>query len=309
VKRFAAAVIALLAAFGLAAPLASAPADPTIVAAGDIACDVLPNAPKEEVDDRSGPTDCRMVQTADLIARLHPAAVLPLGDEQYADGAYAAFQSSYGPTWGRFDAIAHPVPGNHEYLTLGADGYFRYFGERAGERGRGYYSYDIGAWHFVAINANCGHAAGCGPGSPQERWLASDLASHKSACTLAYWHQPRFSSGNHHSDANYQPFWEDLYAARADIVLNGHDHDYERFDPQTPSGAADAARGIREFVVGTGGKSHYTFRQTEASSVVRNNTDFGVLALTLHPHGYDWRFVPVRVGGFSDSGSGRCHGR
>jgi acid phosphatase type 7 len=214
----------------------------------------------------------------------------------------------YDPTWGRVKAITRPIPGNHEYGTAGAAGYFAYFGAAAGGPGASYYSFDLGGWHLVALDSNCGAVGGCGPGSPEEVWLAADLAAHAGACTLAYWHHPRFSSGPHGDDPTFVPFWADLHAARADVVLNGHDHDYERFAPQTPTGAPDPVNGIREFVVGTGGGSHETAGTPIASSEVLNATTFGVLKLTLHTSSYDFAFLPVAGSTFTDSGTGvPCH--
>lgn len=298
-------VCALLATLPLLRAAVAQEHDPIIVAAGDIACD--PQAPASaKGDDDSGP-GCAQRATAALIAAQHPDAVLTIGDEQYPSGAYASFERGYAPTWGRFREITHPVPGNHEYGTPGAAGYFKYFGEAAGDPARGYYSYDLGSWHVVALNGNCAHVGGCGVNSPQERWLKADLADHRTPCTLAYWHQPRFSSGPHHSDATYDAFWQDLYAASADVVLNGHDHDYERFDPQRPDATADPS-GITEFVVGTGGRSHYTFGTIEPNSSIHDNTTFGILVLTLHAHSFEWNFVPARANGFTDSGTTDCHG-
>jgi hypothetical protein len=242
-----------------------------------------------------------------LLARLRLTALLTLGDEQYEQGSYDQFLGSYDKTWGRLKRITHPALGNHEYGTSGALGYYRYFGRAAGARALGYYSFELANWHLIAINANCAQIGGCQTGSPEERWLASDLASDRASCTLAFWHQPRFSSGVHHSDSTYTDFWKDLSAAAADIVLNGHDHDYERFAPQTPAGKSDAVSGIREFVVGTGGKSHYPFTSIEPNSEVRNDSTFGVLTLTLHAGSYDWRFVPEAGAQFRDAGSGICH--
>jgi len=288
-------------------------ADPVIAAAGDIACDetspVATTATKQvgkETDD-DGP-GCKEAATARLLTSESFAAVLPLGDEQYPDGTVAAFMGAYDKTWGAENRVVRPVPGNHEYHTSQAAGYYGYFKSAAGDPSKGYYSWDLSTWHFIAINANCGAIGGCTAGSPEEVWLKADLAAHPASCTLAYWHQPRFSSGHHHSDPAYQSFWEDLYAAHVDVVLNGHDHDYERFAPQTPSGRPDADHGIREFVVGTGGKSHYVFTATEPNSEVRNNTTFGILKMRLHAHSYDWNFVPAN-GTFSDSGNGTCRGR
>ncbi|HXM18767.1 MAG TPA: metallophosphoesterase [Candidatus Tumulicola sp.] len=275
-----------------------------IIAAGDLACD----RSKGGFDFEKWLGGCHEADTYAL-ARAQPyRAFLALGDEQYQDGTLAQFDNSYDKLWGRLKAITHPSPGNHEYYTRGARGYFAYFGRSAGDPRAGYYSFDLGTWHLISLNGNCWAVGGCGSGSPQERWLAADLHVHRgAACTLAYWHQPRFSSGTHHSDKTYQALWSDLYAARADLVLNGHDHDYERFSPQTPAGAGDPVRGIREIVAGTGGRSHSVFYKTEPNSEVRDASTFGVLELALHANGYDWRFVPVAGGKFSDRGSALCH--
>ncbi|HUZ01001.1 MAG TPA: alkaline phosphatase, partial [Thermomicrobiaceae bacterium] len=172
---------------------------------------------------------------------------------------------------------------------------------------KGYYSLTIGSWHVVVLNSNCSEVGGCGAGSPQEQWLAQDLAANPTTCTMAVWHQPRFSSGIVGNNVAYDAFWQDLYAAHADLVLNGHDHDYERFAPQDPSANADPTNGMREFVVGTGGKGFVNFSAIQPNSQVRQNTSFGVLVLTLHATGYDWKFVPAAGGQFTDSGSGSCH--
>jgi calcineurin-like phosphoesterase family protein len=232
--------------------------------------------------------------------------VLALGDMQYQHGELANFHSYYDPTWGRVWSATKPVPGNHEYRTPNATGYYRYFGPRAGDPKKGYYSYDLDTWHFIALNSNCSAVGGCGLGDPQGQWLLADLRDHPSECTLAYWHHPRFSSGTRHgSDPGYQPFWQALYQAVADVVLNGHEHNYERFAPQNPSGTPDPA-GITQFVVGTGGKSHYPFSKTPlATSRFRNSTSFGVLKLTLHPTSYDWEFV-TDSGASIDRGSASC---
>jgi hypothetical protein len=232
------------------------------------------------------------------------AAVLTLGDEQYVEGRLSAFRRSYAPTWGRRLSITHPAPGNHEAMS-GGGGFYAYFGKRAGSLRRPYYSFNIGSWHLVALDSDCSSSAGCSRGSPQERWLAADLRHHRSRCTLAFWHEPRFSSGGHGNHAQYQPFWRDLFDAGADVVLNGHDHDYERFAPQTPTGKPDP-NGLREFVVGTGGKDLRTFHLIKPNSEVRSST-FGVLELRLRPSSYSWRFVPIAGSTFTDSGTGRCH--
>ena len=203
--------------------------------------------------------------------------------------------------------MIRPTPGNHDYTTSTAAAYYSYFGAAAGSSGKGYYSYDVGQWHVVALNSNCSAVGGCNAGSAQETWLRADLAAHPNKCTLAYWHHPRFSSGYHGASTSVQPLWQALYDAGAELVLNGHDHDYERFAPQTPTGQADPARGIREFVVGTGGASERAFSATANNSEARNSSTFGVLQLTLHPSSYEWRFVPVAGQSFTDSGSAPCH--
>jgi acid phosphatase type 7 len=267
--------------------------DPTIAAAGDIACD----------SSTPGATTCHQAATADLLAAGNFTAVLGLGDHQYPSGALDDFNAYYDPTWGRVKAKTYPAPGNHEYQTSGAAGYFTYFGDRAGPTGRGYYSFNVGSWHLISLNSEISTAAG----SAQETWLKTDLAANSQRCTLAYWHKPLFSSGPHGNDSSVRPLWDVLYAAGAEVVLAGHDHDYERFAPQTPSGSADTTRGIREFVVGTGGKEHYSISSTKPNSQVHNTDTFGVLRLTLHPDGYDWKFLPEAGKTFTDSGTGSCH--
>jgi acid phosphatase type 7 len=257
-------------------------ADPVVTAAGDICSSSMACA-----------------GTAKLLDSIAPTRVLTLGDNAYPDGTTSDYANYYDPNWGRHTPITSPAPGNHDYHTSGAAGYFGYFGAQAPAA---YYSFDIGSWHVISLNGEIGVSAG----SAQETWLKSDLAAHPSKCTLAYWHEPRFSSGYHGSDPSFDAFWRDLYAAGADVVLNGHDHDYERFVPQDPNGAADP-NGIREFVVGTGGASHSSFSTPVANSEIRNDTTYGVLKLTLHPGGYDWRFIPVEGASFTDSGSASCH--
>jgi chitodextrinase len=293
---------------------AGARGDPMIAAAGDIACD--PSSSSFNAGNGSS-SSCRMRYTSDLLVNSNPAAVLILGDNQYYCGGYSAFVGSYDLSWGRVKSITRPSVGNHEYLTsggtdcnagnAGAAGYFRYFGGAAGEMGKGYYSYDVGAWHLIALNTQCSSAGGCGATSAQGQWLKADLAAHPTACTLAYWHIPLFSSGGR-ANANSRSFWDSLYAADADVVLASHDHTYERFAPQTPTGALDPARGLRQFIVGTGGANHTSFVTTAANSELGNSDTFGVLEMTLHATSYDWRFVPEAGKTFTDSGSGTCHG-
>jgi hypothetical protein len=280
--------------------LPASPEAPVIAAAGDIACGSQTPAA----------APCHYSQTSDLLVSGGFDAVLTLGDNQYEAGALTDFQSSYNPTWGRVKGITHPVPGNHEYATPGAAGYFSYFGAAAGDPTKGYYSFDLGSWHIVALNSNCLNVGGCHRGSPQEVWLRADLAAHPSACTLAYWHHPRFTSGSvHQSDPRTEAFWQALHEFHADVVLTGHQHNYERFDPQSPAGSADPSNGIRQFVVGTGGKDLYSFASTPApNSVVRNSNTFGVLKLTLRPKTYDWQFIPEAGQTFTDAGTGTCVG-
>jgi hypothetical protein len=285
------------------APPPPPPPTATIAAVGDIAC--APGDPSFN-GGLGTTTACQQAATARLASSLQPQAVLGLGDLQYDVGATSEFSAVYASTWGALDPRMLPAPGNHEYLTAGAAGYFSYFGARAGPSGLGYYSVDIGAWHIIALNSNC-EAVSCAAGQPQETWLRADLAAHPNACTLAFFHHPLFSSGQGAADEPVGPFWQDLYAANADVVLVGHSHDYERFAPQTPTGAADPARGIREIVVGTGGKDMVPLGAPAPNSEARTSTTFGVLAMRLRPTGYDWSFVPAAGGTFTDSGTTACH--
>lgn len=267
--------------------------DPVLVGAGDIAsCDDLAGAEA----------------TAKLIDKI-PGTVFAAGDLAYPDGSEEQFAKCYDPTWGRFKDRTRPAPGNHEYHSGGASAYSRYFGAAAGDPKKAYYSYDLGAWHIVVVNSECAEVGGCDAASPQGQWLKQDLADHAAKCTLAYWHKPLFSSGEKHgNDPEMKPFWQILYAAHADIIINGHDHDYERFARQDPDGKADPAHGIREFVVGSGGKnSHRTFAAPKPNSELRNADTFGVLKLTLHAKSYDWEFVAEAGKTFTDSGSGVCN--
>lgn len=243
--------------------------------------------------------------TARLLDRF-AGTVATLGDNAYRDGSPADFADCYAPTWGRYKARTRPAPGNHEYLTSGAAGYFRYFGAAAGPAGKGYYSYNLGSWHIAVLNSECG-VVGCAAGSAQERWLRADLAASRSRCQLAYWHKPLFTSGKEHTNATeMRPLFQALYEARAEVVLAAHNHNYERFAPQNPAGELDTRRGVREFVVGTGGASHYEFGEIQPNSQVRNADTYGVLSLTLRADGYRWRFFPQSGRTFTDSGSGTC---
>jgi hypothetical protein len=241
-------------------------------------------------------------ETSDLALSWDPTAVLMLGDMQYKDGDLAHIRKYYDPTWGRLKAITHPVPGNHEYHTGGAGGYFSYFGSQAKVQGASYYSFDIGNWHLIALNSEIGH----GPDSAQNAWLQADLARSSKHCVLAYWHSPRFSSGSTHgSDDSMTPFWRTLLAANADVVLSGHEHNYERFAPQDADGQPTSA-GIRQFVVGTGGVGLYDFGAPITNSRKRLNHDFGVLKLTLEPRSYAWSYASVS-GRVLDQGQADCH--
>jgi calcineurin-like phosphoesterase family protein len=254
--------------------------------------------------------DCRDLAGAEATAKLIekiPGTVFAVGDLAYPDGSKENFEC-YNKTWGRVKSRTRPAPGNHEFHAAGATPYFDYFGVAAGDPKLGYYSYELGSWYIVVLNSECKDVGGCESGSPQEKWLRADLAAHPVACTLAYWHKPLFSSGGAHgNDLTVKPLWQALYEAHADVIIGGHDHDYERFAPQDPEGAADPKRGIREFVVGTGGKNHRPFGEIKPNSEVRDFTAFGVFKLTLWPKGYDWEFIPEAGKGFTDSGSGKCH--
>ena len=263
--------------------------DPVLVGAGDIAVCGLDG-------DQA---------TADLIAGI-PGTVFTAGDNAYESGSAAEFRACYEPTWGRFLARTRPAPGNHDHNTKDLAGYLGYYGTAAAPDGASWYSFDLGAWHVVVLDSSCGDVGGCEPGSAQGAWLAADLAASAASCTLAIWHHPRFSSGVHGNDTSVDPFWRALYAAGADVVINGHDHDYERFAPQDPDGREDRARGLREFVVGTGGVALRDFERVAANSELRVAVAHGVLALTLRDGGYDWQFHPTATD-FSDRGTARCH--
>ncbi len=242
--------------------------------------------------------------TARILDANPSGIVAPLGDNAYVDGSASEFANCYGPTWGRHLNRTMPAAGNHEYQTPDATGYYGYFGSRAGDPTRGYYSYDLGAWHIVVLNSNIAHDAG----SAQLEWLRADLRTNSGkACTLAYWHHPRFSSGAHGSDSRESAIWDALHAEGADVVLNGHEHSYERFAPQTPAGVADDSRGIRAFVIGTGGTLLRAAGTTKANSDVFSSASHGVLKLTLSPDAYAWEFLAISGRTFADSGSGHCH--
>jgi hypothetical protein len=283
--------------------------EPVIAAAGDIAC--APPATRTS-------TKCHQQDTANLLAAGSYDAVLPVGDTQYDCGELSAFDQVYDKTWGQLNAISHPVVGDNEYssstcTTRGASGYFTYFGAAASpldqpctQACKGYYSYDLGSWHIIALNSECSQVSGCKSTSPQGKWLKADLAAHPAACTLAYWHRPYFTDdGGTSSGTSY--LVKTLYSAHADVLLVGHKHVYERFAPMDPFQVADPS-GIREFIVGTGGKSQASLATPPPPNAeVRNKGTYGVLRLTLHADSYDWQFIPEAGKTFTDSGTQACH--
>ncbi|WBC15000.1 DNRLRE domain-containing protein [Micromonospora sp. WMMA1998] len=260
--------------------------DPVLVGAGDIS--------------NSGSGDSATAALLDGI----PGTVFTTGDNVYNSGTASEFSTYYNPTWGRHKARTRPSPGNHDYNTSGASGYYGYFGSQAGPSGRGYYSYDLGNWHVVSLNSNISMSAG----SAQEQWLRSDLAASTKPCTLAYWHHPLYtSSSNHAPSTGTRPLYQALYDYDADVVVWGHNHVYERFAPMNPNGGYDASRGLRSFVAGMGGAGHYGFGTIQPNSEARNSSAYGVLKFTLHAGTYDWQFVPVAGQTYRDSGTGSCH--
>jgi hypothetical protein len=264
-----------------------------LVGAGDIA---VCGAPGAEI-------------TARLIEQVPGAAVFTAGDNtNELTTQPASLKPCFDQTWGRFKDRIRPAPGNHEFYFEGASDYFAYFGAAAGAPGQGWYSYGLGGWHIVVLNSECDQVGGCQAGSPQETWLKADLAAHPALCSLAIWHRPRFSSGYHGSDPVTQNLWKDLYAAGAEMVISGHDHDYERFAPMDADGVLDPARGIIQFVVGIGGADLRTppGKLADNSQVIITGV-YGVLKLSLRPDGYDWQFIPEPGKSEGDGGSGKCH--
>jgi hypothetical protein len=275
--------------------------DPVLLAAGDIArCTRLGDE-----------------ATAALLDDL-PGTVATLGDTVYETGTPEEFANCYEPSWGRHKSRTRPAVGDHEYLTPGAAGYFGYFGAAATPLDpdcrsscRGYYSYNLGSWHIVVLNTNCSQVGGCHAGSPQGQWLRADLAAHPTACTLAYWHHPRYSfdvGGGGGDDPRSRDLWQALYEHGAEVVLGGDSHNYQRYAPQDANGNRDDGRGIRQFVVGTGGSNFTPLGDTPPPNAeVGNDTTFGILQLTLHPNSYDWQFVPIEGKSFTDTGTTACH--
>lgn len=266
-----------------------------VAAAGDVACP--PGMLRTDFA-------CRDADTAALLEGAD--VVLMLGDGQYPDGALERYQAAYHRTWGRYLRITHPVPGNHEYQTPRARDYFAYFGARAGDPERGYYAFRLGQWLLLALNSNCWAVGGCGGGSPQYRWLREVLVTNSASCILAFWHHPLFTTGRYAGFPEVRPFWELLYAAGAEMVLSGHDHNYQRYAPLDSQGRTDS-RGIRQFVVGTGGRSLYRLRPDPLGArEAATDRSFGVLRLELWRNGYSWQFLAVGEARFSDHGSGAC---
>ena len=271
-------------------PLASPTGDPVLVGAGDIGvCG----------DDGDEAT----AKLLDGIA----GTVFTVGDNAYNNGTAEQFRECYHPNWGRHLERTRPAPGNHDWGLGNLDGYLGYFGARAaGPDGTSWYSYDLGTWHVIVLDSVCSEV-GCDAGSPQVEWLEADLAASDARCTVAYWHHPRFSSGRHGNDRAVDVFWQRLYDADVDVVVNGHDHDYERFAPQDPDNGKDSERGIREFVVGTGGTNLRRFEEPKPNSELRVARVHGVLALTLRDGSYEWEFIPTADSDISDRGTAPCH--
>jgi hypothetical protein len=275
-------------------PSAGPAADPTatvvLLGAGDIA-------------------DCTLAgagETADLLSR-QPGWIFTAGDSAYENGSAADYAACYGPTWGRLkDRTILTATGNHDWQTPGAAGYLGYFGRTAAPDGVTWYSLDLGAWHVIVLDSSCAMVGGCDAASPQGRWLARDLAASAARCTLAIWHHPLYSSGEHGNDPDVRPFWEQLHAANAELIVNGHDHDYERFAPMDPNGSVERPGGLRELVAGTGGGELRSFHGLAQNSEFRQAGSWGVLRLTLHPANYEWEFLPVGTD-IADSGSTPCH--
>jgi acid phosphatase type 7 len=228
-----------------------------------------------------------------------------LGDIAYERGTEAEFKC-FDAAYGQFKNISYPSPGNHEYYSPNATGYYAYYGSRAGNPKQGYYTYKLGNWRIYALNSNCDSIGGCDKNSPQIKWLKQTLLSNPSQCSLAYWHHPRFSSGRHGNAAFMQDMWALVAKAGVEIVLSGHDHTYERFAPLDSSGKPNP-KGTRAFVIGTGGRSFYAFSNPQAHSQIKQNSSLGVTKFVLEPNGYSWEFIAASGSNFKDSGTGKCY--
>lgn len=272
-----------------------------IVAVGDILC-----------SNQNLGSSCQEDGIAKLIKDINPQAILIPGDSQYEKGTSFEYQKYFESFLGKYKEKIYPAPGNHDYYIPKASGYYDYFNGvgkydgRVGSRDQGFYSFNLENWHIISINSNCADIGGCQKGSVQEKWLLSDLQKNKLPCILAFWHEPRFSSGPHGSNLIFKDIWTDLYNSKADIIINGHDHDYERFKMQDPEGKEDE-KGIREFVVGTGGSLLYRLMNIEKNSEVSDSSSHGVLELKLYSDKYDWNFWAVEGDNFKDTGSNLCN--
>lgn len=291
----------------------------TIAAVGDFACD----SENPAFNNGSGTsTKCQQKLVSDvMVADTAVTAVLGLGDFQYSCDDAADFEVSYTPSWGRVNNLMSPVAGNHEYMgghdaygrecpagNSTAENYFNYFGAAAHPETVGHFSFDLGNWHLIGLNAQCSrkNVGGCSATSPQTQWLEADLAATTQPCTLAFWHQPLFTGSGTGKATTYQPWWNSLYAAGADVVLNGHRHNYLRFGALNPSGAPDAAGGITEYVAGTGGESLQSFSTTANPQPLYKRKGFGYLRMNLEESGWSSQFV-TSTGAVVDSFSGTCH--
>jgi hypothetical protein len=245
----------------------------------------------------------------DEIVAEHPETIIyTTGDNAYQDGSYQEYLDCYEPSWGRHKDRTYPAVGNHEFKQTKAEGYHEYWGDRGGPFDLYYYSYDVADWHIVVLNSEC-HRVGCEFNSEdgdQVEWLEADLETSDARCTIALWHAPRWSSGRYSNDSEYDTFWRVLYEHGVEIVLNGHEHLYERFEPMNPDGDVDEARGIQQFTVGTGGGNLRGFRDLQENSAARGS-EHGVLQFELGPDGYAWEFLAVDGADFTDAGSATCH--
>ncbi|AEV85687.1 alkaline phosphatase [Actinoplanes sp. SE50] len=306
-------LVAVLAAVVVSTPasrrLIVGPDTVTVVAVGDMACD--PADPDLKRATREQGDRCRQQAVSDIAVALRPDALLALGDVQYEMPTAEAFRTVYGPSFGRLRDRTVPVYGNQEYKVQDASSFTAYFGDRILDK-RGYWSQQIGRWHVVVLDSNCSAVpGGCGSGSPQQTWLDADLAATSSRCVLAAWHHPRWSTGIAGPDDRTAELYRTLYRRRVDLVLSGHEADYQRFEPLNPDGVVDP-EGVRQFVVGTGGQAHYRPEGTAATGAppgaYADYDHHGVLALTLRPASYDWAFHPLEAGRVTeDEGSARCH--
>ncbi len=296
----------------------------TVVAVGDITCDPKTKATSTTAAKKTSTTasktttttpaaantaTCQDAAVAAQVAKIKPDALITLGDQQYDDGGLDKFQTGFAKNWAQFNKILYPTPGNHEYVTNGASGYYTYFKSLPTDISKGYYSFSLGNWNIISLNSNCDKIGGCDTNSTQVKWLKEQLKNNTSRCTLAFWHHPRFTSGKYFNDADSKSrslsFWESLEDAKADVVLNGHDHLYQRFGLQNAAGKKDA-QGIREFIVGTGGKELYKQSGSEANSQQVVDYQYGVLKLQLFKNAYKWEFVAVN-GDILDDGQQNCN--